>query len=199
MRRLIAALKSNTCAHNSMTVLMRVNGLILSLMIAASGFAFAEASDEKAWLACEQNADCTSIKLGCWYWSPVNKKYVDQMRTAHFVTCKESADPGPQPAASCVDHVCVNDGYRGRDWGVVGYTEVDRRIDACLEKAGLNADWTNHTVQHLALRNSYVQKVESAIRQDASTMDKRVDEIVTSEIPCQEVVTKIKLLTTKLK
>jgi hypothetical protein len=197
MRGVIIRLIANACVDNSAGPSRRFNWLLLCCIVTVAANIYAAPPNQKEWLACDENADCTSVTVGCYRWAPVNKQHAADMKREGFVPCKKSVDPGPQPIASCVDHMCVNDGYRGRDWGFVGHSEVNRRIDSCLEQAGMKMDWTNKRDQYYSLGDPYWQKIGNDIRQDASATDKRLDEIITSQIPCQEVVAKTKSLMTK--
>jgi hypothetical protein len=81
---------------------------VLILLIVAAGYAFAASAENKEWLVCEKDADCTSVELGCSYWQPVNKKYVTEMKTAGPAACLKSVPVCPQPTPRCADQVCVN-------------------------------------------------------------------------------------------
>jgi len=65
-------------------------------------------SIQKEWLACESDTDCTSITMGCSYWQPVNKQYIEQMKSARTMDCISTTKEGPQPASGCVNRVCAN-------------------------------------------------------------------------------------------
>ena len=76
------------------------------LILGLAGQARAWPADEKDWLACKKDADCTSVKLGCSYWQPVNKKYAKAMKEKYPVSCLQTLPAGPQPPPYCISHMC---------------------------------------------------------------------------------------------
>lgn len=115
--------------------------LILCVITLVTGYAMAGPSDEKGWIACEKNADCTSVELGCWHWQPVNKKYTEAIKAAHPPVCAQSISASPQPTTSCVHHICVNDPHTAKGWPPY-YQELARECqkrespNCCMSSVG---------------------------------------------------------------
>ena len=90
--------------------------LILVLAFFLLGFAFVcEAAEKKdtnvftkSWLPeftqCNVDSDCKVIQYGCYYWQPINPRFVD--RVPPYYTCKKTVEPGSIPNVGCVERVC---------------------------------------------------------------------------------------------
>jgi hypothetical protein len=151
-------------------------------------------ADEKEWLACEKDADCTSVQLGCYYWQPVSKAHAEDMRTKYMSACTASVFPGPQPSLSCVGHVCVNDPYTVKYWNQQGTPQdalfgirfVDRRIVACLHAANMEANSIGSS--YVELRDSFVPKIDGLIHQGKFHPDEPLDRVIESAISCEDVL-----------
>lgn len=174
----------------------RCLGSFLALALCFFGNPVLGVETSSAWLACEENADCTSIILGCSYWQPVNKKYISEMRAASYLgACSASFPPGPQPTSSCVNRKCGNDPdhpYAGKDWGRLGIFQrqqlISERLYLCTETAGIKIQGPAYP----GFRDPYLRKVDNFIRHNPSTANKPLDQIIASQIFCKEVVIKAK-------
>ena len=87
--------------------------LIILFAVAVYGLAHPAQADENQvlkehpeWMACSEDADCTVVALGCYYWQPVNKKHADQMLKESLVLCDRSILPGLKPELICEKKVC---------------------------------------------------------------------------------------------
>lgn len=176
---------------------MNVGRLVLCVITLATGYSFADPPVEKGWLTCEKKADCTSVKAGCYYWQPVNKKYAAAMKEAHPPNCELSVPAGPQPTSSCADHLCVNDPYTVKNWRLAGpdgrfilANVIGDRMNSCLHAAKVELNVDNRTF----LRDSYIQQVDNDIRQKHIAEDKRLDQLMESMISCKELLTRAKSL-----
>lgn len=58
------------------------------------------------WLACQADADCAVVEIGCTYWQPVNTKSKDAMTARYREICGRNLPPGPKPEVSCTENVC---------------------------------------------------------------------------------------------
>src|SRR3989442_15251897 len=94
---------------------MRLGVVASCILFLASSNALAVLEDEEKWLACETDGECTSVKLGCYYWQSVNKAYAAAMEKRHRTGCKKSRSAGPRPHSSCFNNLCVKF-YTGEDW-----------------------------------------------------------------------------------
>jgi hypothetical protein len=164
------------------------------------------AEEDKQWRACDTNAECTSVEVGCYRWQPVNSKYAQDMRAAGVVACKKSFRPGPQPTSSCAAHICVNDPYTVAYWPKLTGTPqqnvaVDKRIDACLHAAGMQPPAPVYdpvtrftTFPYAELRQFFFQKADRLIRKQAYVPDEPLESVMESAIACDEVTAKAKSL-----
>ena len=166
--------------------------LLFTAFIPAGVFASEEVGgpidDHPEWLTCASSSECTSVKLGCYYWQAINRKYSS---SAPVSSCKKSNSPGPQPTASCVDHSCVNDPFTVRDWNALeSYQKNDLvaiRVETCQRAAGLpynpynsgeNASWTIR----------YVAALEQSIRAHQFPDNETVATAVKAVVPCEVLV-----------
>jgi len=153
----------------------------------------AKPSDHKEWLACEKDDDCTSVKVGCYYWQPVAKKFATAMKREHFTACRKSVPAGPQPPSGCVNHVCVNKftvGYwkllgEGPDYYGFQNQWIRRRLDSCLRAASVGLDGDGYA----SLLGLYSQKVAEFIREKRPAEDERLEQVLEAVIPCEGPVT----------
>lgn len=80
---------------------------IFIVVMSMSGIAVAAPSDEKEWLACTDNDQCTTVNIICGY-QPVNKMYADAMKKKYDEACYMRISDA-RPSSSCVNKVCVMD------------------------------------------------------------------------------------------
>ncbi|MBI5025037.1 MAG: hypothetical protein HZC18_08605 [Candidatus Omnitrophica bacterium] len=60
------------------------------------------------WRSCSTDSDCIAGLVGCWYWEPVNKKYIEEFYNKKTLAsvCRRSIDPGFQPVTACIEKEC---------------------------------------------------------------------------------------------
>lgn len=197
MRRVIACLNPNTSVGNSARSRKRFNCLLLGLATLALK-ALAAPLENKEWLACDKNADCTSVVVGCYQWVPASKEHAAEVQQQGHVACKKSVESGPQPTSSCVNHFCVNDPYTVAYWKRLPYRGgfVSERINSCLRTAGIDPTWQTQQV-YAAIRDSeykYLDTIDGLIQKNTFPADKPLVEVVESAISCDDVVAKVKAL-----
>jgi hypothetical protein len=72
---------------------------------------YARASD-KAKRICKVDTDCTFVRVGCWQWVAIGKKFVnDNLSSSDYLKgakdqCLSSLPEGPQPTGFCREHGC---------------------------------------------------------------------------------------------
>ena len=151
-------------------------------------------SDEIPWLACEKDADCTSVELGCYYWQPVNAKYAEDMKK-YMSACAKSVEAGPQPSSRCADHLCVDDPYTVKYWKQLDVPlkngPVDKRILACLDAAKI---WVNRIgYDYVTLREPFLQKLDELIAAGTFDANQPLEQVVEFALPCDEVDAKARI------
>jgi hypothetical protein len=169
-----------------------LRGIILAVtfgVIATS--VWAAPADEKQWLTCEKNSDCTSIELGCYYWQPVNVHFVKDMKVAYSAACEKSLEAGPKPENSCIDHACINTPYTVKFWKILGRVLqnglVDKRMRACLDEANITVDWLKQGLAYVEVREPFWQKIDATVRSGTLKDERPLEQVIESEISCQDV------------
>lgn len=119
--------------------------------------------DHPEWFTCASASECTSVKLGCYYWQPVNKNFSSSAARIGS-SCLNSIPAGPQPTMSCVDHQCVKDPFTVQYWSQLeSYQKFDlvmSRVEACRQASGefLNReDSTSWTQQYEAVLDEQIR------------------------------------------
>jgi len=166
-------------------------GLILTygLLIPVVAFSTEEPSgpldDHPEWLTCASSSECTSVKLGCYYWQPINRKYA---ASAPASACSKSNLPGPQPTVSCVDHRCENDPFTVREWlqleSYQKYQLVSARVEVCRQAAGLtprSGDDASWTTRYMAVLDKSIREHQFPDNEVLTTTMKKI-------VPCEELV-----------
>jgi hypothetical protein len=183
MCRLIVRLNVNAYAWSAMKMTMGLNCLVFCMTTL-----FAEPPVKNKWLVCEKNSDCTSVVFGCWYWQPLNKTHGAPLQGRYVGACTQSLPPGPQPTSSCVDHMCVNNPYTGKYWTRLERYQslglVEKRMTLCFKGAGKEAIPYGFDVE------PYVHRVDAYIRGNSSVVEKPLDQIIASQVSCQDVLNK---------
>ena len=80
--------------------------MVLFFALCFSKDVFSKDQVKEEWKSCEVDDDCTAGVLGCYYWQPVNKKYVKDLIKTYFTGCLQSINPGMQPVTACVEKKC---------------------------------------------------------------------------------------------
>jgi hypothetical protein len=169
-----------------------------------AGVAHAAPQDEKEWLACQKDADCTSVELGCWYWQPINVIHSQDMKEKYVPTCSASVPAGPQPSIACNNHICINN-YTVKYWkqlDQVPYKNVwiAKKMDQCLKDANLNIDWTgvskkthvSKSFDYMEIREPLIKKVDETVSQGKYSDGESLQKLIDLTISCDEVVAKAK-------
>jgi hypothetical protein len=141
--------------------------------------------DHPEWTACTASSDCTSIKAGCYYWQPINKRYLSAVPVS---ACLASTPPGPQPTTGCVKGDCQKDPYTVRFWDSLEasqkYYEVYFGVEACRTGSGLPRD----EQANRAWVSQYEPKVESQIHAHRFPPETPILEAVKQVVPCAELL-----------
>jgi hypothetical protein len=144
------------------------------------------------WLACEKDADCTSVEMGCDHWQPVRRQYATSVKRRDSAACTKSTPAGPKPASSCVQRQCVNGPYTVRYWKLLGdqdhspiqYRLIHERMQSCLRAAKLemsakdSSSWSEH----------YFRRAYQVILEPGFSDEILLDVVLQSVIPCEELV-----------
>jgi len=143
--------------------------------------------DHPEWLACASASECTSVRLGCNYWQPINKNF-SSATTGVGSACLKSIPAGPQPTVSCVDHQCVNDPFTVRYWTRLEpyqkFQLVMSRVEACRQASGgfsNGGDSTSWTRQ-------YEKVLDEQIRNHQFPDNQLLTIAVQTVAPCAELV-----------
>jgi len=59
------------------------------------------------WVACKTAQDCTAVKLGCYYWQPVNQRFATRMVQEYSIDCRSYRSPGKMPELICEENTCT--------------------------------------------------------------------------------------------
>lgn len=137
--------------------------------------------DHPEWLTCEAKSQCTNVKLGCWYWQPINQEFASAAGAG--VVCTKSDPAGPQPTVSCVDHRCVNAPYTVREWSQL---ELYQKMYLVMNRVGVCG--YSGLSQVTALSQQYVADLDAQIRQLRFPDSELVTTAVKSVVPCAELV-----------
>jgi hypothetical protein len=167
---------------------LRVNFLYW-VLIPSLGFATDEPSttldDHPEWFTCASTSECTSIKRGCYYWQPVNKKYRMRLPSS---SCLKSYSAGPQPTASCVHHQCENAPFTVRDWSRLEsyqkYQLVSSRVEVCRGAAGLSI--TSGSIETWTTR--YEAELDKSIRERRFPENEVLTAAAMKVVPCDELI-----------
>ena len=107
------------------------------LRICSSRIASGPLDDHPEWFTCASASECTSVRLGCYYWQPINKNFSSSVGSS---SCTKSRPAGPQPTGSCVNHQCVNDPFTVKNWSELEpyqkFELVMSRVEACGQASG---------------------------------------------------------------
>jgi hypothetical protein len=154
-------------------------------------FAIEESSgpldDHPEWLTCASASECTSVKLGCYYWQPINKNYFSDTIGVGSA-CLKSILAGPQPTVTCVNHQCVNEPFTVRYWArLESYQKfqlVMSRVEDCRQATvgvSISGDSTTWTHQ-------YEKVLDEQIRNHQFPDNQLLVIAVRTVVPCAELV-----------
>lgn len=143
--------------------------------------------DHPEWFTCASASECTSVKLGCYYWQPVNRHFVSAA-AGTWIGCLQSISAGTQPTGSCVNHQCVNDPFTVKNWAQLEphqkFELVMSRVDECgqasggLSNDGYSISWTQR----------YEAVLDEQIRNRQFPDNQLLTIAVKAVVPCAELV-----------
>ena len=143
--------------------------------------------DHPEWLACASASECTSAKLGCYYWQPINKNF-SSAATSVGSFCHKSNPAGPQPTVSCADHQCVNDPFTVQYWSQLEsyqkFQLVMSRVEACRQASGgfsNGGDLASWTQRYEAVMDEQIRNHQFPDNQLLATA-------VLTVVPCAELL-----------
>ena len=154
-------------------------------------YSHAAPADETAWISCTKDADCTSVKLGCWYWQPVNKSHAEDMRKKYVLGCLKSTNIGPQPTPRCDQGVCINSPYTVGYWidlDMVGKNKVvDTRISACIKQGHAETEKPSG-LSYVDFRQPFLDKANAMLNPGKFPKDTTIAKAMASIVPCKDVL-----------
>jgi len=111
-------------------------------------------------------------------------------------TCQQSVLTG-QPASSCVNHQCMNDPSKVKHWTSLPESEkkevLGERVSSCLAGTGIPLSFKTDD----ELRVPYLQKLDLLIREQKYPPDSSLKQMMESEIPCEDLISKARSLQAK--
>jgi hypothetical protein len=171
----------------TLCVLASVTGLAAAAPTASSG-----PPVPQKWLACEKDADCTAVEVGCYYWQPVTRQHAISMKRTYSTGCKKSAPAGPKPPTSCAQRQCVNGPYTVRYWKLLGDQDqspiqirlIRERMESCLRAANLKMSAQDSS----SFSELYFRQTYQVILQPGFSDDTLLNLVLQSVIGCEELV-----------
>lgn len=143
--------------------------------------------DHPEWLTCASASECTSVKLGCYYWQPINKNFSSSAARIGSA-CRQAIPAGPQPTVSCVDHQCGNDPFTVQYWSqlesyqkfqlVISRVEACRQASSGLSNGGDSVSWTQR----------YEAVLDEQIRNHQFPDNQLLTNAVKTVVSCAELV-----------
>ena len=164
--------------------------LLCAFFTATVAFATDEPSvllldDHPEWLTCASALECTSVKLGCWYWQPINKKFSSSVGSS---ACATSRPAGPQPTGRCVNHQCVNDPFTVKNWSQLeSYQKFELvmiRVEACSQASG----WFLNSGDQISWTQRYQAVMDEQIRSRQFPDNQLLTIAAKAVVPCAELV-----------
>ena len=68
---------------------------------------YKELNLKEEWQGCATDSECTAAIVSCYEWYPINKQHMEELvKSQNWISCQNSADPGPQPVVACVNNAC---------------------------------------------------------------------------------------------
>ncbi len=170
--------------------------LVPVFLLVALG-SYAAPVDESAWIACENDTQCTSVELHCSYWQPVNSLHVNDMKAKYTSSCIHPASSDPQPFSGCTNHMCVNESYTIHNWRNFALSEksemVDKQILTCLKSVPAQADWIEGEIYYDKFREPFLEKVNILISRGTFSDSQPLQEAIETMVPCKDVISAAQL------
>lgn len=141
--------------------------------------------DHPEWFTCASASECTSVRLGCYYWQPINKNFSSSVGSS---SCTKSRPAGPQPTGSCVNHQCVNDPFTVKNWSELEpyqkFELVMSRVEACGQASG---GFSNDGYS-ISRTQRYEAVLDEQIRHRQFPDNQLLTIAVRAVVPCAELV-----------
>jgi hypothetical protein len=173
------------------SLLARCAAVAVAALAAAAPAVSSGSPIPQKWLACEKDADCTAVELGCYHWQPVRRPYAAAMKRANATACTKSTPAGPMPPTSCARRECVIGPFTVGYWKLLGdqdhspiqFRLIGERMNSCLRAADLEMSAKDRSPWN----EIYFQRIHRLILEPGLPDMTLLDPVLRSVIACEEL------------